>query len=213
MQSESRVLHGVGENPQRVQRIGHGLHAGPVDAAEARLKADDPAECRRADHRAAGLRAERKRHHVIGDGRRRTARRAPRRMRGIARIASRGRMQVGELRRRRLAENHAARAPQQRHRRRVGARPVAAIDRRAVSGRHVRGVDDVLDSHRYAVQRPLRRLPVERARLRQRHIRIDMYPGSQLAVARRDAFEACRHQLLGSQPAGVDGARRFSGRQ
>ena len=62
--------------PTVSRRLGVDLHAGRREQAEARLEADDAAIGRRPDHRAAGLRADRQRHHEIGDRRGRAARRA-----------------------------------------------------------------------------------------------------------------------------------------
>jgi hypothetical protein len=118
------------------------------------LIAATAAEGRRSDHRAAGLRAERQRQHSGGDRCRRARGGAARRVAGIARIDRRGRVEAGECRGRGLGERHGAERPQPRYDRRIRPRPPAGIDARAELGGHVAGVDDVLDAHRDAGERP-----------------------------------------------------------
>ena len=127
------------------------VHAGRREQAEARLEPDDAAIGRRADHRAAGLRADRQRHHEVGDRRRRAARRAAR-----ACASGCAGCEVGPGWRLAnsvvtvLPSRIAAGRARQRRRAGIEARPAAGIDRRAVAGRHVGGVEDVLDAERHA---------------------------------------------------------------
>ena len=140
------------------------VHAGRRKQAVARLEPDDAAIGGRPDHRAAGLRADRQRHHEIGDRRRRAARRAARRVQpGCAGC------EVGPGCR--LANSVVTVLPSRiaaggRGRRRgagVEARPAAGIDRRAVAGRHVGGVENVLDAERHALcSTPRRAAPCRR---------------------------------------------------
>src|SRR5262249_31671455 len=65
---------------------------------------------------------------------------------------------------------------------------MALIDRTAILGRHVGGVDDVLDPDWQAVQR--RRLRLPRSRLGQRSLGIDELPRLDLSLSRADAIEA-----------------------
>ena len=99
-------------------------------------------------------------------------------------------MVVGEFRGDGLAENHAARLPEERHARRIALRPVAAVDRRVVFGGQIGGVDDVLDAEGHAVQARAARHAIERARLRERRFAIDERPGAHRFIARGNALEA-----------------------
>ena len=128
------VFEAAADDPQGVEIVALHLDADPAELAKARLVADDAAECRRADHRAAGLGAERQRHLEIGDSRGRAARRAAGRVRGIVRMDGRPGMAVGELGRHRLAEDDARGRADQRDAGRIGKRPVAA-DRSASRAR------------------------------------------------------------------------------
>ena len=149
------VVDRARHDADRVEGFGVDPHAGRRKQAKARLEPDDAAIGRRTDHRAAGLRADRQRHHEIGDRRRRAARRAARREAGVVRVRGRPGMAVGELGRHRLAEQDAAGRPRQCRRTRIPWRPPAGIDRRAVAGRHVGAVEDVLEAERHAVQQRL----------------------------------------------------------
>jgi hypothetical protein len=88
---------------------------------------------------------------------------------------------------------------------------VTVVDLRAVGGRHVGGVDDVLHADRETVQRPAPLLGVPRARLRERLLCVEVRPRPDVVVARRDHRQAFPHELLrahlagGEQPAGFDG--------
>jgi hypothetical protein len=90
------------------------------------------------------------------------------------------RNRAGELGRGALAEDHCAREPQERHDGRVVHRPVVLIDWRAVGGRHVVGVEDVLDADRHAVQRTSRSFVVACAGLGERGVAVDKSPGTHL---------------------------------
>ena len=121
-----------------------------------RLDRGDAAEGGRPDHRAAGLRSEGEGHHPGRDGGGRTGGGAARACGSLARIAGRDRVEIGEGRRRGLAEDRGA-GPLRRHDDgRVGLGPPAGIDRRAAFGRQVGGVDDVLDADRDAASGPAR---------------------------------------------------------
>ena len=87
------------------------------------------------------------------DRRRRAARRAARRALRVVRIAGLAGMEVGVFGGHGLAHDHGAGRAQPRHRRRIAARRAAGPQRRAELGRHVAGVEDVLDADRHAVQR------------------------------------------------------------
>ena len=187
MSSSERAI-----SPMRVEAFGRRVDAPAVEGAEGRLEAEHAAIGRRAKHRAAGLRAERGRHHEVGDRGARSARRAAGRMRDVVRIGGGARRHAGEFAGDGLAQDHRAGRARERDAGGVGRRPVAAIDRRAHLGRQVGGVDDVLDADRHAVQRPARRAAVELARLRERQFRIDAGPGVDVVLALSDASEAMR---------------------
>ena len=148
------VRHGARDGPHRIQRIGQRLDADAADQAETRLVADHAAIRRGPDDGARGLRAERQRHHVIGDRRRRAGRGSARRVRDVMRIARLVRLHHREFGRHGLADDDAARRARERHARRIPRRTMTGIDRRAVGRRHIRGVDQILDAHRQAVQQP-----------------------------------------------------------
>ena len=120
-----------------------------------RLEAVDAAERRRPDDRAVGLRAERQRHHAGGDRRRRARRRAAGRVR-------RGRAGCASCPAHRWRTRWSRSCPGSPRRPRAACATTAAsrsgrapgVQHRAVLGRHVGGVDDVLDAHGHAVQRP-----------------------------------------------------------
>ena len=172
--------------------------------AVARLEAGDAAERGGADHRAGGLRAVGERDHPVGYGGGRAARGAAGRARRVVRVDGRRRLVGGELGRHGLAEDHRALLAQPGHAVRVAGRAPAGVDRRAVGGRHVGGVDDVLDADRQAVQRPARLLVVALPRRRDRLVGVDVRPRVQLALALADPLQALAHELLGAQLAFIE---------
>ena len=121
----------------------------------------------------------------------------------IVRVAGRAGMQVGEFGGDGLAEQHAAGLARQRDAGGVALGLAALVDRRAPFGRHVEGVDDVLDAERHAGERAALAAVVEGAGRGKRRVRIDMRPGVHLALARGDAVEAgARHRLAGGARPG-----------
>ena len=196
---ERDVLDRARQDAERVERARRLHHAVQAVLAPGRAVAEHAAERGRPDGRAGGLGADRERHHEVGDRGGRAARRAARRARGVVRVAGRAGMQVGEFGGDGLAEQHAAGLAGQRHAGGVALRPPALVDRRAPFGRHVGGVDDVLDAERHAGERAaLAALVDARAPPRCACSAIDIGPGLDLALARRDAVEAgARHRLAG----------------
>ena len=154
---ERDVLDRARQDAERVERAGRLHHAVQAVLAPGRAIADHAAERGGPDGRAGGLRADRERHHEIGDRGGRAARRAARRAREVVRVAGRAGMQVGEFGGDGLAEQQAAGLAGQRHAGGVALRLPALVDRRAPFGRHVGGVDDVLDAERHAGERALAR--------------------------------------------------------
>ena len=147
------VLDRAREHADMVERARQQQRAAARDQAVRRLEADDAAEGGRADHRAVGLRADGARHHERRHRRRRAARRAARRALGVVRVAGLAGMEVGVLGGDGLAHDHGAGGAQPGHRRGIAARRAAGPQGRAELGRHVAGVEDVLDADRHAVQR------------------------------------------------------------
>src|SRR5262249_5331930 len=139
------VFKTAANNAEGVKVMALHLDADPAELAKTWLVPNDAAKGRRADGRAARLRPERQRHLEICDGRRRPARRAAGGVLRIVRMDGGAGGAIGEFGRYSLAEDHAARRADQRDAGGVGKGPVAAIDRRAVLGRHVDRIDDVLD--------------------------------------------------------------------
>lgn len=96
-------------------------------------------------------------------------------------------------------------------RRAVDSRAVAGVDRRAVPGGHVAGVEDVLHAHRQAVQQPAHRAAVQRARLRKRHVAIQEFPGLHAFFACFDPVEAGIDEVLGADHAARELHRELGG--
>ena len=89
-----------------------------------------------------------------------------------------------------LAEQNAARLARDRDARRVPCRAVAAVDARAVFGRHVSGLDDVFDAERNALQHVASRAPVVLPREHERPFDIEVLPRLDLRLTRLDALSA-----------------------
>ena len=181
------------------------LDAGRRDQPIRRLEAGDAAKRRRPDHRARGLGAERDRQHAGGDGSARTGRRASRRMGEIVRIARHRRHHGGEFRGHGLADDDAAGAARQRHRGGVSAWLEAGIDRRAVLGREIGGIENVLEPDRQTAQRRQRQFCIVRG-LPRCH-QVEHNEGADLLVARRDRLgtdidDGARRQFAGVDTAG-----------
>ena len=98
------VVGGVREKTEGVEALREWKHPLHREKPIARLESGDTAEGSRPQHRPAGLRAERDRHHPRRDGGGRPAGAAARRVRQIARVARRSRRPVRERRALRLAE-------------------------------------------------------------------------------------------------------------
>ena len=165
---------GAGHDLERQRDIGHGRRdrrdhrqaderfgePRPVgDRAERRLEAYDPDVGRRPPARAAGIGADRKRHHASGDRHGRAARRATGRQARIHRVAGRPEQLIGgvalgrELRRVRHADDDSAGATQPLERDRVGRRPELREQPGALGHPPAGDPDVVLDGDRHAGQR------------------------------------------------------------
>ena len=91
-------------------------------------------------------------------------------------------------------------------------RPVTAIDRRAHFGREVLSVDDVLHPDRHAEKRLVpscRAGCIERSRLAQRQVRVEIDPGMDLMLAGLDAREAVAHDRFAGCLPGRERAGDF----
>ena len=156
---ECEIVDAPRDQADGVERGCQRLHAAEIDPAIGRLECEGAAVGSGAQGGAAGLRAEREGDHEIADRRRRAARRSPRRVLwDHARVPRLYRRRIGELGRHRLSEDDGARGSDSGDAGRVASGAMAAIDGRAVLGRHVGGVDDVLDAdrgHRGAGRREL----------------------------------------------------------
>ena len=84
---QCNVVDRTREQPDMIERARQRERAVARNQPMRRLETDDAAIRRRANGRAVGLAADRERHHVGADSRRRTARGAARSMLGIVRIA------------------------------------------------------------------------------------------------------------------------------
>ena len=197
----------VGDGPRHYARMVDERrmpqHSGAWQDAEARLETDDSAIRGWPDDRAIRLCAERDGRKLRRDRRRRSARRSARRMRGVVRILGRPRDEERILRRDGLADDDCARGAQPVHDDSVPLRPPSSEYFCAEFGRHVRGVDDVLDSDGQAMKRPWRY--ASRPRLvdafgrRKRGVRIEIGEGAQLRFKSGDAIEKRAHRLDGGE--------------
>jgi len=110
----------------------------------------------------------------------------------------RARVAVSEFGRHRLAQDHPTRRADQRDASGVGKRPVAAIDRRTVLGRHINRIDDVLDPDWNTSQSTLAARSVDRTGLSKRLFRIEPSPSLDLSPGAR-LLQASLHKGLGRQ--------------
>ena len=108
-----------------------------------------------------------------------------------------------------LPISDAAVAADQRHQRGIGLRAVAEIDRRAVFGRHVGGVENILQPDRQAAQRLV--LDAGRLRGRARAGEVERDEGADLALALGDGVGAEIERVGGGEFAGFDGAGKTEG--
>ena len=212
-EDECEVGNRTREGADMIELARQRQHAGARDEPMARLDREYAAEGGGPDDRSVGLGAERERHHAGGHRRRRSRRGAAGRARVVMRVARRAGMVIGELGGHRLADDDGAGRAQLGHHGGVVARPAATADRRAELGRIIRRVDDVLDRDRNAVQRServaLRAALVERARLRERVLAVEMDERFDLAINRFNAVEAGARIILGRN--GTAGDFRSSG--
>ena len=204
------------EDAHRVPRVGrrHRRHAArrgaqPDDVAEGGGVADA-----RAEIRPVGERDHAARHRG-----RRAAAAAARRARAVVGVARRAEDGVeglragAELGRVGLADDDRAGAAQAGDDQRVCRRDVVAVDRRAVGRPHARGVLEVLDGDRQAVQRPGRLVARERGVGRrgpaQAQLGVEGDDRVEQRVDRLDAGQVRLHDLHAAHLAPADRGRQL----
>ena len=196
-QDRRGVGHAARHRPDVVQRLAQGKHAVAADFSVRRLDADDAAAGRRKPDRAAGVRPQRPETQRRRGRDARAARRRARPMRRTPRVDGRldGRVIAGqrELRHRELAEQNGARPIEAVHHGRVEVGREVRVHGRRRGGRNPRGVTQVLDRDRDAMQQPpIRAFPDFRFRgrgLLQGEVRGHREIAAQPAVQRGDAVE------------------------
>ena len=218
LEEQSEVADAPGEEPHVVEAARELEHAMAGDEAVGRLEAVDAAIRGGPDGGSAGLAAQRHRDHPRRHRRRRAARGAAGGVARIVRVSGLARRSRGELRRHRLAHDDAARSAEAGHRLGVARRGAAGVEHRAVLGRHVGGVDDVLDPYGYAVQGPDgpagQALGVRGPRLREGMLGIEEGPGPDLVIDLPHARQAGLDELRRGDPTVPDeagGVRRGQG--
>ena len=146
------------------------MAAAAIDRADRRLEAEAAAETRWPQDRPEHLRADPDADRADSDRGRGAAARAAGRAGQVPRIARGARLHPGEFGRHRLAEDQCARVAQSRDAGGVAVPLKAREQRRTILGRHIDGLDDVLDPNRHAVDRRKRlsRPPALRGAIRRR---------------------------------------------
>ena len=187
--AERHVLHRAREHADVIQRARQPRDPGARDRAEARLHAPDAAEGRRPHDRAGGLSAERERHAAGRHGRGRARRGAAWRARERVGVAGSVCGAAGKLGGHCLAEDQRARRAQTADDRGIRARPASLVERRAVLGRLVGGIDDVLDGDRNARKQPARAGIVDRPRSHRSLGGVEMAPCPDRRLGRGDAVQ------------------------
>jgi hypothetical protein len=125
------------------------------------------------------------------------------------RVAGFAGIEMGELGGHGFAEQRAAVSADQRHQRGIGLGAVSEINRRAVFGRHVGGVENVLQPDRQAAQRLV--LDAGRLRRRARAGQIERDERRDLALALGDGVGAEIERSRGGELARLDGAGKTEG--
>ena len=127
----------------------------------------------------------------------------------IVRIARHRRHHGGEFRGRGLADDDAAGAARQRHRGGISAWLKAGINRRAVLGREIGGIENVLEPYRQPTQRRRRQFCIFRRLTRRDQVEDDK--GADLLVARRNRLGAHVDDRARREFAGFDAAGEIEG--
>src|SRR6202043_3596753 len=103
--------------------------------------------------------------------------------------------------------------PRERDASGVGGRTVPAIDRRAVAGRHVMRVHEVLDADRHAMEEAAFAGLIALARFGDGTLGIEIFPGTDDGFPFGDAGETAAGQGFRSQAAGGDRSGGSAGRE
>src|SRR4051812_47186245 len=98
-------------------------------------------------------------------------------------------MPVRELRRHRLPENYASRRARERHARSISSRTISAVDRGAVLGWQVGGIDDVFHTEGHTSDKSGTVAAVSVPRFAQRRFCIEVAPCLDNRLAVSDALE------------------------
>ena len=120
------------------------------------------------------------------------------------------RSEHGKLRAHRLTQHYRSSPPDQGYAGGVPCGLMPCIDRRAVGGGHVKGVNDVLNPNRYAVQGSQDRIAVARAGFFKGLLRIEESPSPNGLFPFPDPGQTCRHKFLAGELSPGNGAGRFS---
>jgi hypothetical protein len=116
-----------------------------------------------------------------------------------------------------LSQDDRARLAEQGDRGGIFRRPASGVQDRAVLGRHVLRVEDIFYPHRDTVERTERLAfpsrQVRLTRLGKGQVWVQVRPGADPFLKRRDATEAGAHQLFGGDTAGANRLRRLDGAQ
>ena len=206
--AENRVRHQchVGNRTRQdaeiVERSGLNLDALHGQNLMRRHVADNAAIRGWPYRRTDSLRADSDRHHEIGDGGRRSRRRAAGRVFEIMRIGGAPRRYRGKFRRDGLAEDDRAGPPEHCYAGGIGSRDRALVDRGAMLGRHVMCIDNVLYCDRNAVKRARRWLRVRDGGLRQRILGGNVIEGTHIPFAFSNSIET-RFEIVGDLEGAV----------
>ena len=215
--AECDVRDGAGQAPDVIEAPRQRDDSRRRHQAVRRLHSHDAAVGGRPQDRAGRLRSERQRHHAGGDRGRGAARGSTGSMLAVPGIARLGGISMRELGGRGLAEDDGPCHAQALRGRRVLRRRFVSERTRACRRRHPGDVEDILDTHRDAVERPaeppglrlLRALARDRAGARF----VEMNPGSKRRLHRPDPRQAALEDLDRRERALADPAGRFRDRR
>ena len=129
----------------------------------------------------------------------------------IVRVLRLARLHVGEFGGDGLSRNDAAGAADHRDGRRIVARAMALIGRRAIFGRLVEGVIDILHADRQAAQRQRAQRVFILARMNTRALDVEMRERADVVLLRGNGRGAQVNDAIGRKLTGLDPAREIEG--